>query len=274
MKRRYLAPARHDTTAATFAHPAFAGFAPWHGWCTQPEWPGIGMLNAALSGVQHAYTGQPLRFVAQTPELLADGLHYEARIFQRGDIATRSGNWHDLLNAMVWCRYPAIKSALNLRQHRDVQRIGTKQRTPAQYAQTLFDEGGAIVCLRDQSLLPAWDAHDWRELFRPVHWQTGAICVEVFGHALLEHALTPNKLMTAKCLVWCGKDATDGISGLTAAAIADARWLTDPQELRPLPMSGIPGWHAPQDEAFYAGAECFRPARPGRRYPLPLASAR
>ena len=274
MKRRYLAPARHDTTAATFAHPAFAGFARWRDWCTQPEWPGIGTLNAAFSGLRHAYTGQPLRFVAQTPELLADGLHYEARIFERGEIATRSGNWHDLLNAMVWCRYPAIKSALNLRQHRDVQRIGTKQRTPAQYAQTLFDEGGAIVCLRDHSLLPAWDAHDWRELFRPVHWQTGAIGVAVFGHALLEHALTPNKLMTAKCLVWCGEEDADEIPGLTAAAIADARWLTDPQELRPLPMSGIPGWHAPQDEAFYAGAECFRPVRPGRRYPLPLAIAR
>ncbi|HWT15860.1 MAG TPA: DUF3025 domain-containing protein [Patescibacteria group bacterium] len=270
MKRRYLAPARHDTAAATFAHPAFAGFAPWRDWCTQAEWPGIDGLNAGLSDVRHSHTRQPLRFVAQTPDLLADGLHYEARIFERGDIATRLGNWHDLLNAMVWCRFPAIKSALNLRQHRDVQRVGAKQRTPAQYAQTLFDEGGAIVCLRDASLLPAWDAHDWRELFRTLHWQSGAIRVEVFGHALLEHALTPGKLMTAKCLVWQG-DANDvDPATITAEAIADARWLNDPQELRPLPVSGIPGWHAPQDDVFYASAECFRPARPGRRYPDPL----
>jgi hypothetical protein len=96
----------------------------------------------------------------------------------------------------------------------------------------------------------------------------------VFGHALLERARRTND--DGEVPVWCGEEGADGISGPTAAAIADARWLTDPQELRPLPMSGIPGWHAPQDEAFYAGAECFRPARPGRRYPLPLplASAR
>lgn len=270
MKRRYLAPERSATSAATFAHPAFDGFAPWHEWCLGAAWPDIDALNAGLHGRSHAHTGRRLRFVAQTPDLLADGVHYEARIFERGDIATRIGNWHDLLNAMVWCRFPALKSALNLRQHRDVQRIGAKQRTPAQYAQTLFDEGGALVQLRDAGLVPVWDAHDWRELFRPQHWQSGAIRIDVFGHALMEHALTPGKLMTAKCLVWCGdRDGFDCIAA-TSAAIAGARWLTDPQELRPLPVSGIPGWHPLQDEAFYASAECFRPARPGRVYPEPL----
>jgi len=268
VKRRYLAPERHQTSATTFAHPAFSGFMAWRDWCVQADWPGIEILNAGLAGMRHAHTQQPLRFVAQTPELLADGLHYEARIFERGEIATRRDNWHDLLNAMVWCRYPAIKSALNLRQHDDVQSVGAKQRTPAQYAQTLFDEGGAIVQLRDAALLPAWDRHDWQELFRPVHWQAGAIRIEVFGHALLEHALTPDKLMTAKCLVWCGDATSIDLSELTAGAIADANWLTDPQELRPLPVSGIPGWHTTQDDAFYATAECFRPARPGRVYPM------
>lgn len=268
MKRRYLAPDRSATSAATFAHPAFDGFAPWRDWCVRADWPDIEALNAGLDRAVHAHTGRPLRFVAQTPALLADGLHYEARIFERGEIATRTGNWHDLLNAMVWCRYPAIKSALNLRQQRDVQRVGAKQRTPAQYAQTLFDEGGAIVHLRDASLLPAWNAHDWRELFRPGHWRSGAIRVDVFGHALMEHALTPGKLMTAKCLVWCGD--TGAVDAATATAIADARWLNDPQELRPLPVSGIPGWHDHQGAAFYERAECFRPARPGRIYPAPL----
>jgi hypothetical protein len=270
VKRRYLAPERSATSAATFAHPAFEGFAPWRDWCLGRDWPDIEALNAGLRGLAHAHTGHSLRFAAQTPELLADGLHYEARIFERGDIATRIGNWHDLLNAMVWCRFPALKSALNLRQHRDVQRVGARRRTPAQYAQTLFDEGGALVHLQDRGLVPVWDAHDWRELFRPQHWQSGAIRIDIFGHALLEHALTPGKLMTAKCLVWYGAhDGFDGIAA-TAMAIAEARWLTDPQELRPLPVSGIPGWHALQDAAFYAGAACFRPARPGRAYPAPL----
>ena len=113
MKRRYVAPARAETAATVFTHPLFAGFERWLDWCTGSSWPDAATLNAALAGVVHARTGRPLRFVAQTPTLLADGLHYEARIHERGEIATRNDNWHDLLNALVWCRYPRIKSALN-----------------------------------------------------------------------------------------------------------------------------------------------------------------
>ena len=51
-------------------------------------------------------TGDAAVFVAQTPALLADGLHYEQRIAERGEIATREGNWHDLLNALIWLRFP------------------------------------------------------------------------------------------------------------------------------------------------------------------------
>ncbi|MBK6727697.1 MAG: DUF3025 domain-containing protein [Xanthomonadales bacterium] len=273
MKRRYLAPAREATSAATFAPPAFAGYASLKQWLLQPAWPDLGALNAGFGERRHAATGKPLRFVAQTPELLADGLHYEARIFERGEIATRERNWHDLLNAMVWCRFPQIKAALNGRQYQDLLRVGAKRRTPAQYAQTLFDEGGVIVTLRDAALLPIWDAHGWSELFQPVHWQDGALRIEVFGHALLEHALTAGRLMTAKCLVWCGDDAGFDTGTATADAIRGGRWLNDPQELRPLPVSGIPGWHGIQDESFYASAECFRPARPGRVYPTPLDQA-
>jgi hypothetical protein len=55
------------------------------------------------------------------------------------------------------------------------------------------------------------------------------------------------------------------------AAIAASEVLNDPQELRPLPLSGIPGWHPASDaDGFYASAACFRPLRPGRSYPAPL----
>ena len=214
-RRRFLAPLRADVSVDRFRQPLFSQLERFRSLFAGDDWPTLVQLNSALlqisspspSSSKPDPSGLPRCFVEQSETLLADGLHYEARIFERGEIATRRDNWHDLLNAMVWCRYPAIKSALNLRQHDDVQSVGAKQRTPAQYAQTLFDEGGAIVQLRDAALLPAWDRHDWQELFRPVHWQAGAIRIEVFGHALLEHALTPDKLMTAKCLVWCG-DAT------------------------------------------------------------------
>ena len=50
------------------------------------------------------------RFEAQTPTLLADGLHYEQRIAERRVIATREGNWHDLFNAMIWAALHAYQA--------------------------------------------------------------------------------------------------------------------------------------------------------------------
>ena len=65
--------------------------------------------------------------------------------------------------------------------------------------------------------------------------------------------------------------ADDGIDEWIAAAIAAGRCLGDPQELRPLPLSGIPGWHRQaQDAGFYRDQPCFRPVRAGRIYPGPL----
>ena len=43
-----------------------------------------------------------------------------------------------------------------------------------------------------------------------------------------------------------------------------------PSEMRPLPLAGIPGWHAGQGEAFCAQEGYFRPLREGRVYPPPL----
>jgi hypothetical protein len=98
----------------------------------------------------------------------------------------------------------------------------------------------------------------------------------VFGHALLEHALEPAQMLTGKAFAVLMQqninveDATNTV----AAAIARSEVLNDPQELRPLPLSGIPGWHAENgNENFYRMAACFRPLRTGRRYPKPLQHA-
>jgi len=229
-------------------------------------WPGVDALNALLP------TGRAYRFAAQTPDLLADGLHYEQRIAGRGLIATREGNWHDLLNALVWLRHPKLKLALNAMQVAEVARMGPKRRSRAQYALTQFDEGGVLVLVRDPGLLAAWDAHDWYELFwtRRAAWRDGAIEVAVFGHALLELALTPARLLVGRALPFL---APAGVGLHTvfeacAAAIADGRLLRDPQELRPLPLSGLPGWRGDNEvAAFHRIAACYQPLRPGRRYP-------
>jgi hypothetical protein len=226
------------------------------------------------------------QFRAQDAQLLGDGLHYETRIAEHGVLATREHNAHDLFNALIWLRHPRLKQALNARQVADIAGVGPKQRTRGQCALTHFDEAGAIVWLADADSLRAWDAHDWPSLFgaRRAHWGR-SIAVTVFGHALLEHVWSGHDLPVAKALavrlgatafaslqvqagalVACWPPAETAV----AAAIADARLLADPQELRPLPLAGIPGWHADSARPeFLREAPCFRPLRPGRRYPAP-----
>src|SRR5690606_21484065 len=128
---------------------------------------------------------------AQSADLLKDGLHYEERIL-RGQLATRGNNWHELLNALVWLRYPRIKPALNAAQCADIVEVGRRQRTRAQCAMTHFDEGGAIVLCSDPGLLALWDSHDWQGLFWRERSAWGVcIAVQIYGHAILELALQP-----------------------------------------------------------------------------------
>ena len=80
--------------------------------------------------------------------------------------------------------------------------------------------------------------------------------------------LAPGRLLVGKCLVVQG-DASDGVARVTEA-ISAGKVLLAPSELRPLPLAGIPGWHADQVAAFYAQEDYFRPLREGRVYPRPL----
>ena len=268
-KTRYIAPPRAAVDPQVFGRMPLAAWCEHAGLMASGDWPSIDALNALRPD------GMRERFAAQTRELLADGLHYEQRIAERGEIATRANNWHDLFNALVWLRHPGLKRALNARQMAEIACMGTKQRSRAQYALTHFDEAGVVVALRDPSLLALWDAHDWRGLFwrERAAWLDGRIRVELFGHALLEHALTPAQLLVGKALVVAGVDATPVAAiGASARSIHAGQVLCDPLELRPLPLAGVPGWHADNGhETFFAEAPCFLPARAGRRYPRPLA---
>jgi hypothetical protein len=262
----------------TFEHPLLRGYLPYRDFLANPAWPTPDALTAALDRGDDERTLR-VRFAAQTPLLVADGLHYEQRIAERGIIATRERNWHDLFNALVWLRHPQLKLALNARQVADIAEVGPKARTRGQCAMTHFDEAGAIVWCADPALIALWDAHDWAGLFlrECSAWGT-RIAITVFGHALLERqyagseALSTTKAIAvhvrpdaiaARCVEgsiiahWAQAEA------LIAAAIRDCQLLNDPQEMRPLPLVGIPGWHAEGTLAsFYRDAPCFRPLRP------------
>ena len=268
---RYRAPSREAVEPEVFGRLPLAAWREYAALLEGPHWPSIATLNETLP------TDLGMRFVAQTPALLADGLHYEQRIAERSDIATREGNWHDLLNALVWLHYPTLKQALNSRQVAEVAHMGPKLRSRAQYALTHFDEAGVIVALRDPALLALWDAHDWYGLFwrQRQAWLDGSIQLEVFGHALLELALSPDKLLVGKALVFQLDDSASveklderQLRDSCAQAIANGQLLRDPLELRPLPLSGVPGWHPGNgDEVFHRTTICYQPRRAGREYP-------
>ena len=269
---RYQAPARGSVDPQAFERLPLAA---WHEYAALlhgDAWPSVAALNA------HLPDACDYRFVAQTAEVLADGMHYEQRIAERGVIATREGNWHDLLNAMVWMRHAALKRALNQRQMREIAHMGRKQRSREQYALTHFDEGGIIVALRDPALLALWDEHDWYGLFwtHRSAWLNGSIQAELFGHALLEQALTPSQLLVGKALVFQTAHDVDmaQVRARCAAAIAGGELLHDPLELRPLPLAGAPGWRAENvHEAFHRTTVCYQARRAGREYPPAYAIA-
>jgi len=264
---RFHAPPRERVDPAVFAAPLFDEFRAWQRLWQGPDWPALDALNAELA--------PPYRFVEQTPALLADGLHYEQRIATRRAIATRVGNWHDLFNALIWLRHRPIKQAMNARQAADVARLGPRQRSRAQCALTHFDEAGIVLLLRDPQRMAAWDRHDWVGLFGGL--RLGDFAVAIIGHALLEHALEPERLLVGKAIAVHATappqalaEVLDGLAG----AIGQGELLCDPQELRPLPLMGLPGWHARAgDTQFLREAPCFQPKRAGRRYPPPISAA-
>jgi hypothetical protein len=264
---RFEAPPRDVVPASVLAHPAFTALR--HADLLRGNaWPDCRTLNGRARELRHAVTGQTLHFVAQSPSLLADGLHYEQRIHARGLIATRESNWHDLFNALVWLSHSDLKCAVNTAYVTWAAATPGSNRSRAQSALTHFDEAGALVVLPAR-LLDAWDRHDWPALFHRERacWGT-QVQVLVFGHALFEHLLVPDLLPVAQCLALADTRALADALRAIVADIHAGRRLRDPQELRPLPLAGLPGWHMRgDDEAFYRTAPCFRPVREGRRYP-------
>jgi len=142
-------------------HAGFAPLAPVFAQLPQlndfPDQSGLSECASRL-GVITA-SGIPIKFVPARPRPRGaarrrhkDEHDYELRIFKQGEISTRSRNWHDFFNALVWMTYPATKAALNARQI--AARVPGVVRTREQDRLTMFDEGGVVTVVgEDQSVL-------------------------------------------------------------------------------------------------------------------------
>lgn len=205
----------------------------------------------------------PVRFVPDSA--LPDGIPYEQFIFERRECPTRE-TLHDFFNGLCWLCLPRGKAAMNAVQAEQIARHGIgARRGPVRDAVTLLDENGALL----DAPAPLWEAlleRDWRRLFvdlRPLWAQAKVLVV---GHALLEKLAQPRKDLTAH--VWC--EPADLSSLAAADAWVAARCTADrlaPKPFTPLPVLGIPGWWAAnQNFSYYEDSLVFRPhrSRPGQ----------
>lgn len=212
--------------------------------------------------VAHASALPRLRFVPQTD--LPGGAAYEQHIFDTGHVPTREG-LHDFFNGLCWMRFPLTKQRLNQLQAAEIAKAGGvgQLRGPVRDALTLFDENAALL----QAPEALWEAlvqRDWRRLFvdlRPMWAQARLILV---GHALMEKLVSPYKSITAHVYrapvpVELGHDLKRWDPWL-AAHLNAVELATKP--FTPLPVLGVPGWWAANEEpAFYDDVSVFRAPR-------------
>lgn len=216
--------------------------------------------------------GASIRFVPPCSAPRSFDEQYEIRVYRDGAVATRPDNWHDLFNALAWVSFPRTKAMLNARHHAELLHAGGSLRGTARDVLTLFDEGGIFVASASEKVSALLRAERWKELF----WEhrdevRRSMRFFVFGHAILEKALTPYPGITAKALIVpvdeaflhadeAVQRATLDAAGAAHHAREDA--LRSTRMLGPLPILGMPGWTSDNDvPAYYDDTRQFRPPR-------------
>lgn len=233
------------------------------------SFPDAACLDALLPpGTVSGGGGAALRFVAAGA---LPGVSYERHIYETGEVPTREHNWHDLFNALAWCRWPRLKAAMNAAHYRQLEEPGghcSPGRGPLRDALTLLDESGALMIARNRNILQALARRDWQHAFQLLRcaWQ-GDVRVVLCGHALLEKSLAPYKSMTAHALLLQvdtiplqGEAPLRQVDAELAERLSAGALLADLSDLSPLPLAGIPRWWqvTPQDPDFYADRAVFR----------------
>lgn len=188
-------------------HPAFDAVRPWY---LRLKAHSLDELNA-LSEERGLVTesGCAVRFV---PPSDADP-YYEVHVFESGRVHTRSDNWHDLFNALVWIAFPRTKARINALHARTIPHE-KGARGPLRDLLTIFDEGGAIRT---------------------------RLGVTVFGHATMEQALKPRPGITCKLMhALAGHD----LDAQAAAQLASLYPHGTPRHLCTRPVFRDCGWVA------------------------------
>lgn len=217
----------------------------------------------------HTANGRRVSFIPP-PQ---DGMIYECRIWESGEVATRLDNWHDFFNALVWMQFPKTKIAISAGHMRAMQAPGETRNTVRDVL-THFDECGIVVLSSQSELLDLLRQFRWKKLF--VERRAEVIrCMRfiIFGHATYELALKPFRGLTGKAVLypvaedWLSmpmQAQLEAVDGMLATDLVSGRY-TRPSDFQPLPLLGIPG-ATPDNEnpAYYDDTWQFRPGRRGK----------
>ncbi|MGL5632829.1 MAG: DUF3025 domain-containing protein [Azovibrio sp.] len=248
-----------------FSHALFAPLTPWFsGEQGEPDTESLAtwVEQAGLT----AGSGLPLS-LGVPPD---DGLGYEERIWQSGQVATRPWNWHDYFNGLIWLLYPRSKAALN-RRHWKAMADEEGARGAVRDSMTHLDECGILVTSSSPYLLELLSNFQWKKLF----WEERELLAShmefhIFGHGTYEQLLAPFRGLTAKAVLYEVPESWHQLSREAQQHALDERLATDieagryvlPQDLQPLPLLGIPGL-VPENSVseYYDDTWQFRPGR-------------
>ena len=205
--------------------------------------------------------------VAQATVINSFEDQYEPRVYIKNELQTRTQNWHDFFNAIIWLKFPLTKKILNtLHYQQSTNRKLGSNRSKLENRITQFDECGAIIITNDRKLLNLIKNHQWHELFinNKDAFKENIKCV-VFGHAIFEKSLNPYIGMTCHCLLIESDELLINISNNDFTNI-DKRVATlwrnkiacSPLKFAALPILGIPGYWHDQNDLFYKNTKYFR----------------
>ncbi len=249
-------------------------------------WPGADTVGALqrlwpLSGGPVSGRGAALQVIESGVDQGAAA--YEVGIAETGRLPTRN-NAHDWFNALMWLAYPQSKQILNRLQAEEAEKVHSvleyenrpagNARTRLRDALTVLDENGAVFVTSCSAKASALQSFRWQELFvlGRTDW-TSKVRIFLLGHALLEKLDKPRVEVCSHTVVWLMPEDQwawfEGLSLLQQRFEVD-KWLvswvsthlTTPRDLQPMPILGVPGWWADnENEGFYNNPGVFRVGR-------------
>ncbi|MCW8936168.1 MAG: DUF3025 domain-containing protein [Gammaproteobacteria bacterium] len=226
------------------------------------DWPDISVYADIFKKCQNKIIP-----VAQSTVIDKFEDQYEPRVYLKGELQTRTQNWHDFFNAIIWLKFPKTKKMLNtLHFTQAKQRKKGSNRSTLENRITQFDECGAIIITNNKKLLDLIKNHQWKELFikNKKEFEENIKCV-IFGHAIFEKSLNPYIGMTCHCLLLESHELLEDIKNEDFSNIDEKimdiwknKISKSPLKLNALPVLGIPGYWPEQNASFYENTEYFR----------------